>query len=307
MRGIRLRCVAAGLALACGMGAVLVWAEAPVTATPLAAPAANPPARQGFTDADFDAHIKALKPKAPAGFTIVKCPPFVVIGDEPAGMVRQRADGTVKWSVTRLKGDYFKADPDKIIDIWLFKDKASYEKYAKEIFNDTPHTPFGYYSSEHAALIMNIATGGGTLVHEIVHPFMRTNFPECPDWFNEGLASLYEQSEDRTGHIRGRTNWRLEGLQKAIKGGKLASFQALTATNTDEFYNQDKGSNYAQARYLCYYLQEQGLLVKFYHAFVANQKDDPTGYKTLQKTLAETDMAAFQKRWEAYVLKLAFP
>jgi len=28
------------------------------------------------------------------------------------------------------------------------------------------------------------------LVHEIVHPFMRANFPECPAWFNEGLASL---------------------------------------------------------------------------------------------------------------------
>ena len=25
-------------------------------------------------------------------------------------------------------------------------------------------------------------TGGGTLVHEIVHPFLRANFPECPAW-----------------------------------------------------------------------------------------------------------------------------
>ena len=41
---------------------------------------------------------------------------------------------------------------------------------------------------------MNIATGGGTLVHEIVHPFMAANFEQCPSWFNEGLGSLYEQS-----------------------------------------------------------------------------------------------------------------
>jgi hypothetical protein len=136
---------------------------------------------------------------------------------------------------------------------------------------------------------------------------MRANFPECPDWFNEGLASLYEQSEDRAGHICGRTNWRLAGLQKAIQAGKLPTFEALCGTTNAQFYNEDRGSNYAQARYLCYYLQEKGLLVKFYHQFVANHKDAPTGYKTLKAVLGETDMAAFQKRWEGYVLGLRFP
>ena len=35
---------------------------------------------------------------------------------------------------------------------------------------------------------MNISTGGGTLVHEIVHPFIEANFPACPPWLNEGLG-----------------------------------------------------------------------------------------------------------------------
>src|SRR6185436_8501716 len=107
-----------------------------------------------------------------AGFTVTVQPPFVIIGDEPAEIVRRRSTNTVKWAVDRLKKAYFKRDPTEIIDIWLFKDKASYEKNTKEIFDDTPTTPFGYYSAHHRALIMNIATGGGTLVHEIVHPFM---------------------------------------------------------------------------------------------------------------------------------------
>ena len=47
--------------------------------------------------------------------------------------------------------------------------------------------------------------------------------------------------------------------------------------------------------------------MKFYRDFVANHKDDPTGYKTLKAVLGEQDMAAFQKRWEAYVLGLRFP
>jgi hypothetical protein len=69
----------------------------------------------------------------------------------------------------------------------------------------------------------------------------------------------------------------------------------------------DSGRNYAQSRYLCYYLQEKGLLVKSYRAFHAAHKDDPTGYETLLEVLGEKDMADFQKRWEAWVLKLRFP
>jgi hypothetical protein len=153
---------------------------------------------------------------------------------------------------------------------------------------------------------MNIATGGGTLVHEIVHPFIASNFPDCPSWFNEGLASLYEQAHDREGHIAGLTNWRLRGLQAAIRDRKLPSFEKLCSTTTGEFYDRDRGTNYAQSRYLCYYLQEQGLLVKFYRAFRENVGHDPTGIETLKTILGEDDLAAFQKRWQTYVLKLEY-
>ncbi|MEX0775993.1 MAG: hypothetical protein WD042_09815 [Phycisphaeraceae bacterium] len=268
--------------------------------------------RSGPTDEDYRKHIVALKAKAPEGFVIVESRPFVVIGDESRKAVERHARYTVAWSVGLLKKDYFTRDPDEIIDIWLFKDDASYRKYTRQIFNDSPSTPFGYYSTRHKALIMNISTGGGTLVHEIVHPLVRANFPDCPAWFNEGLGSLYEQCEEtpgpgRGGHIRGRTNWRLAGLQRAIRDKKLLSFESLTGTDDDEFYGEDSGRNYAQARYLCYYLQEKGLLVKFYQQFAADVEEDPTGYKTLVKVLGENDMAAFQKRWEAWVLKLRFP
>jgi hypothetical protein len=154
---------------------------------------------------------------------------------------------------------------------------------------------------------MNIATGGGTLVHEIVHPFMYANFPECPSWFNEGLGSLFEQSNERDGHIVGMTNWRLAGLQRAIKAGTVPAFKELTAMTSGEFYNEDRGTNYAQARYLCYYLQERGLLIDFFKQFVANQKTDPSGFDTLKKVLKEEDMGEFKKKWEAFVLKLTFP
>lgn len=258
-----------------------------------------------ITNADYAQHIRQLKEKLKKrGFTITIEEPFVVVGDEAEAIVKRRGKQTVQWAVERLKKDYFTKNPNHIINVWLFKDKASYEKHAWEFLKDRPTTPYGYYSSQDKALVMNISTGGGTLVHEIVHPFMAANFPQCPSWFNEGLASLYEQCGDKNGHIHGYTNWRLNGLKQAIERDRLPSFNELCSTTTREFYDDKYGTNYAQARYLCYYLQEKGLLVKYYHTFVKNAAKDPTGYQTLQALLEERDMAAFQKRWEKYVLAL---
>jgi hypothetical protein len=262
---------------------------------------------QGFTAADFARHVRELKKRLPdEGFTIVVAKPFVVIGDEEPKEVRRRAKDTVGWAVKKLKAAYFEKDPEEILDIWLFKDKESYEENAQKLFHAKPDTPYGYFSAADKALVMNISTGGGTLVHEIVHPFVAANFPRCPAWFNEGLGSLYEQCGEEDGEIHGYTNWRLPGLQKAIRKKQVPSFKTFCATTTNEFYEKDEGTNYAQARYLCYYLQQQGLLRKFYRRFRADRENDPTGYGTLQEVLGRKDLAAFQKEWEAYVLALRY-
>lgn len=259
----------------------------------------------GLTDADFARHVEQLKKKLPSNdFTIIVQRPFVVIGDEDPSAVKDRSESTVKWAVTKLKQDYFAKDPQEILDIWLFKDSESYERNALALFGEKPTTPYGYYSSTHKALVMNISTGGGTLVHELVHPFIEANFPNCPPWFNEGLGSLYEQSGEVSGHIHGYTNWRLPGLQAAIRAGTVPPFRVLTSLRSGAFYDQDKGTNYAQARYLCYYLQQRGLLLAFYRRFHANQKTDPTGYRTLQVILGERNMTRFQQEWQKYVLAL---
>jgi len=254
----------------------------------------------------FARHLEALKPTVPEGFTVVVEDPFIVIGDGSPDQVKLAAERIVRWAVRLLKLDYFAKPPPAIYDIWLFNGKESYEKNTQAIFHEKPLSPFGYCSPAHRALIMNIATGGGTLVHEMVHAFIASNFPECPTWFNEGLASLYEQSGEVGGHIHGFTNWRLPVLQEMIRDGKLRSFEQLTALAATDFYG-DKAAAYSQSRYLCYYLQEKGLLVKFYREFHANVRSDPTGYKTLKKVLGEEDMDAFKTKWEAEMLKLTFP
>jgi hypothetical protein len=306
------------------------------------------------TAADYAQRVMQVKSKAPTGFTFVVQEPFVVAGDGPAAEVRRIATGTIGWAVTRLKQEYFAAEPAEILDVWLFKDDASYRQHTEKIFGDTPHTPFGYYSHQHQALIMNIDTGTGTLVHELVHPFIAADFPQCPSWFNEGLASLYEQCGDHRGRIWGRTNWRLKGLQEAIqpppepeataKDAKkedsgepqtpaeksaavgalpakevekqetprpeLPPFKSLCSTSNFGFYYADRGTNYAQARYLCYYLQQRGLLRTYYHRFRRDVQSDPTGYETLKSVLAisdEAEMDTFFQTWKDWVMQLQYP
>ncbi|MCB9875340.1 MAG: C39 family peptidase [Planctomycetaceae bacterium] len=259
-------------------------------------------------EAEEEYEPKKLTPRIVSDFHIVLEKPFLVIGDDSPAMVRQWSQGTIRWAVERLKRQYFSQNPDHVINIWLFKDKQSYQQNTYDIFGRRPHTPYGYYSPWDKALVMNIDTGGGTLVHEIVHPFIAANFPDCPSWFNEGLGSLYEQCNTNNGRIWGLTNWRLRGLQEAIKHEdyEMPTFEELCGTSTRAFYDADPGTNYAQSRYLLYYLQSEGLLEKYYHEFRASAKEDPTGYKTLQRVLGEEDMTEFQEKWTEFVLGLRF-
>lgn len=287
----------------------LVRAGAVLAAGSLAWPGAIPGAILGAEEParDYDAHVAKLREKfSEEAYAILVEKPFVVIGDMPARSLERWAEGTVRWAVKMIKAEYFQKDPKHILNIWLFRDKDSYESHNQTLFGSKPTTPYGYYSDVHRALVMNISTGGGTLVHEICHPFMAANFPLCPSWFNEGLASLYEQCEEREGHIWGLTNWRLRGLQESIKDRRISTFKALCETTTREFYDDNRGVNYAQARYLCYYLQQQKKLKDYFHAFKKNAREDASGYATLQKTLGVENMDDFQKGWETFVLDLRF-
>ncbi len=243
----------------------------------------------------------ALAARLGRGFSVLVEPPFVVVGDEGARMVKHRATGILRWSIRLLEAEYFQAQPEKVIEIWLFKNESTYRKGAKKYFDHTPETPYGYYSSEHDAMVMNIGPGAGTLVHEVVHPYIEANFPGAPAWFNEGLASLYERPVEKKGHIWGLPNWRLPSLKRALADKSLPGMTTLLGTSRDEFYEAPFDS-YAYARYLLLYLQDQGKLTAFYAAFVAD-KQDPTGRAALEGVLGEP-LATFEPKWRAWAAAL---
>ncbi|HMI94126.1 MAG TPA: C39 family peptidase [Polyangiales bacterium] len=268
----------------------------------------EPPPKRARSPAHYAQHVMALRDRIPESFSVAVEPPFVVVGNAGGAEVRAWAEGTVRRTVRALATMYFAKPPERTLDVFLFEDSASYQRYARELFAHTPQTPFGYYDAEHDALVMNISTGGGTLIHELVHPFMHANFPDCPAWFNEGLASLYEASRIRDGELEGLPNWRLPGLQRAIGEGWLGGVKELMATTDAQFYADDSGASYAQARYLMHYLQSRRLLRSYYRDFVANHRSDPSGYASLMRVLGRSpaDMASFDRELNRYVLGLRY-
>lgn len=238
-------------------------------------------------------------------FHMVVEPPFVVAGDEAPRVIEERAAIIVRWAVERLRAAYFVRDPDAVLEIWLFRDGESYRRNVRALFGGEPTTPYGYFDAVHRALVMDISTGGGTLVHEIVHPYVDANFPRCPAWFNEGLGSLYEQAGERDGAIIGLVNWRLPGLQRGLEEGKAPRLVQLLAADAGEFYGDPSGLYYASARYLLYYLQEKKLLRRYYAEFLASYERDPTGIDTLVAVTGK-DLRALEAEWREFVLRLRF-
>jgi hypothetical protein len=200
---------------------------------------------------------------------------------------------------------FVKQRPLFSLKVYLFKDADSYELFCRKYLNEEPSTPFGFYRSDGHLLVMNVSTGTGTLAHEIVHPFVESDFPGAPSWFNEGFASLYEQSMESNGRMMGLANWRLAGLQKAIRNKKCPSLSNFMADTSDNFYADESGVSYGLARYLCFYLQEQGKLEQFYKSYRDNFSKDITGRKMLEQVTGQK-LSDLEKSLHSWVLRLRY-
>lgn len=270
----------------------------------------------GAFAADDDAAFKKELAKAEAGmraelgagFIVEQAGIFVVAGDFARRDFAWFKKHTIENCADALWGGFFDEKPDHPIKIYLFRDKASYEKWVKKLAGFKPKTPYGFYLRDTRSMMMNIGTGGGTLVHEMTHALTDADFPDCPTWLFEGLGSLFEQCRiTRGGHIEGLVNWRLPVLRK----GGFVPLEDLVKMSNAEFRGDNEPRNYANARYLCLYLQERGLLTKFYKAFRKAHKadEDKTGWETFKKMIESVpdSPAGFEKEWHVWVETLEWP
>jgi hypothetical protein len=263
-------------------------------------------AERPFTADELESERRAQLDRAGGGFESAVVGPFVVIASGPMPRaVRDEAAETVGWASRLLRADYFAHDPGAIMTIWVFPDEESYMRGTSAVLGIVPDTPYGFYRPCKHALVVDAGYGYGTLVHELVHAFMDGDFPRAPVWMNEGLASLFEAPREEEGHLRGATNWRLPGLQRAIADRRAPSFVRMAGAGRGAFSGKEGPLLYATARYLCFYLQERGLLRAYYRAFRARSGADATGLATLQDT-TERDLGALRSEWERFVMGLRY-
>lgn len=235
---------------------------------------------------------------------ITRCP-LVIGGDLDKAALERWYQQTIGPACRAMANSYFDVPPHQPITVLLFSTEASYNRYARELFDEEGISVYGYYKPLERTLVMNIATGGGTLVHELTHALIDFDFPGVPDWFNEGLASLHEQCRFRADEsgIDGLVNWRLPGLQEAIAANRARTVREMIVA--DDFRGPLVGINYAQARYFCLFMQQRGVLEKFYRQFRANAANDPLGLATIEAVLPASDWNAIEADFRQWVLALS--
>ncbi|PWQ92695.1 DUF1570 domain-containing protein [Leucothrix pacifica] len=242
--------------------------------------------------------IKKVKKLAPNYVTEVSYP-FVITGDLALKQMKfwRRK---IQRSQRALKKQFFRSDPSQVIIIWLFKSEASYTENNQRLWGFIPDTPYGYFDPSNKRMVMNIASGGGTLTHELVHPYITQNFPESPLWFHEGLASLYERSRYSGGYIYGMNNWRLASLTALTKAKASPNLSTMMSSG-DGFYGKDRETSYAKARYLMFYLQSRRLLKRYYRTYRDSVANDPSGIKALLEVTNESNISSLESKWVKFV------
>lgn len=235
--------------------------------------------------------------------------PFVIAGDLSAEELQTWHKETIEPAALAMARTYFDKQPTEPVTVLLFGSKESYERYTEQLYRDRGISIYGYYKPRERTLVMNISTGGGTLVHELTHALLAFDCPDVPDWFNEGLASLHEQCHFRQGEkgvwIEGLVNWRIHRLQTEAQAGRLVPLETFIRDN--DFRGEREAINYAQARYFCMFLQQQQVLEPFYAVLKRNIDNDRFGEAALRSVFPDHTWQEINAEFAEFVRQLPPP
>lgn len=221
---------------------------------------------------------------------------FVVVGDTNGTALMESA------TAAYFNGR-FDRRPEQAISVYLFSSSQRYEAYCREHLGAPCLSIYGFYRPDLRRIVMNAGLGLGTLTHELVHPIIDSDFPQAPTWINEGIASLYEAPViPRPGEIHGRKNWRYPRLMTALGNPEQraqVTIPHLFSLSDAEFRGEEEDLNYALARYVCQWLDEQDKLWPFYRGWRDGFASDRSGEKAFVTATGMTPKDATPKflRW----------
>ncbi len=234
-------------------------------------------------------------------FSSVVHSPFVILGDASAADLERQYRETIAPTARALAIAYFDRAPDRPIAIILLSGDEAYQSCAEKLDGQRRAAFAGYYERKDHRVLVNLETGKGTIAHELAHALGQFDFPDMPEWFDEGLASLHEEARFSDDHLRitGLPNWRQRYLLPALQRGTLRPLESLISDS--HIRPNRQAVDYAHARYFCLFLQERGLLEPFYHKFRRAVAGDPTGLHTLHALFDVTDLSPLDDEFRAWL------
>jgi len=235
-------------------------------------------------------------------WTMIVHEPFVLGGDLTGEELEHHYRQTIVPTARALAAAYFPTRPLHPIVILLCTTDDRFRECNVRLDGQERSQYSGLYSRKHRRIVVNIASGEGTLAHELTHALAHADFPTMPEWFDEGLASLHEECEIPADGLRliGNENWRHQVALEALHQGELRLLEDVTSKR---FGLMDRANiDYAHVRSLCLYLQELGLLEAFYRTCRLNSADDPTGLRSLCTVTASRDPKTLDDAFRCWLI-----
>lgn len=249
-----------------------------------------PEIEETFASFNYQEIIVRHSPILPPNMTITKFKYFVVFSDLDEKTTYSIIDNDIRNAIDAMVNSYVSKTPDSATAVFLFNDFEDYKKFTLKNtdIEEKDLSPYGYYKISQNIIVIRYVSWKGSTKHEISHRFTKADFPDAPSWFDEGLSSLHEKSVFKDGKLTGEFSWRIVAIRRAISDNKYTGIKHLMKTNDDELYGKRTSFYYAQARFLLMYLQEKGLLEKYYKLFKETYNEDKTGIKQLEKILGKS-------------------
>lgn len=227
--------------------------------------------------------------------------PYVLAGDFSETQLDRLHREAVEPMAAALWRSYFDRRPDQPVVIVALSNETSYHDVARLLDGYEPTAYAGYTQRGRRRVVFNAATGLGTLTHELSHVLAVFDFPEMPEWFDEGLAALQEEAVFSSDGLMlaGKVNWRCRQVRAALEAGHLPEIG--TVIERRNFRGEAENLNYATARSFCLYLQERGLLSHFYRKLRSAVKDDPSGLATVCELLGVDSVAELDRQFREWI------
>ena len=210
-------------------------------------------------------------------YALLVRPPYVIAGNLSDEMLERLYRDIIRPTEQALSVSFFDQRTTAPIKIVVFSTESDLRDFARRVDRRQPDSYYGYYLRSQRRIVVNISTGAGTLAHELTHALSHFDFPNMPEWFDEGLASLFEQSDfsDNSRRLTGADNWRVHHVLRALHDNRLRPTADLLSDRG--MRSEHQTIDYAHARYVCLYLQEQQLLEPYYRKLRARAESASVG------------------------------